>query len=526
VDYIIESSRGGRAVAPSQIRQDLSAIRELGMNAVRVPFDPPSPDLLNAADEMGLLVLAELGLDWIPGDVLTRPTYRALVRHSADALLETCADHVCVLGWGIGSNLDWKDTATREFTAWLRTRVHEQDNRPCYIETIDPRETAALADFVLAAWRPDEQPPFSADRNDVPVVQSRLGRLVRINSTSSDETPGIINQAEFIIRRMLDLERDDAGDGYLIHAFADYYGQSPIIQQPEQSDPLLYTYGLLTADRQERLAYSKLRDLVRTGQAVPPLKQERREHPPIAFPAVGLAALLFLSIELRRNNVFRQNLKRVFLHAHGFYSDLRYRRFLHGAQPLLLWLLESITLALLLASGLHALRTSTALDYYLSHFVPWPHFKASLINLIWDPVWSIVWLTGFFMVLLMLKALVIRITSMLFRERVDIWQSANYVVWALAALLYLLPLAVVFDRALATPRFAAIALMAVAAGVAWSGLRLMTALRTGLATSAWRVWGVVLAVGLLAAVAIVLVLDNQLGTLAYLDFYQQVMTVR
>ena len=106
VDYIIESSRGGRAVAPSQIRQDLSAIRELGMNAVRVPFDPPSPDLLNAADEMGLLVLAELGLDWIPGDVLTRPTYRALVRHSADALLETCADHVCVLGWGIGSNLD------------------------------------------------------------------------------------------------------------------------------------------------------------------------------------------------------------------------------------------------------------------------------------------------------------------------------------------------------------------------------------------------------------------------------------
>jgi hypothetical protein len=31
---------------------------------------------------------------------------------------------------------------------------------------------------------------------------------------------------------------------------------------------------------------------------------------------------------MRRNNVFRQNMKRVFLHPHGFHMDLRFRRFL------------------------------------------------------------------------------------------------------------------------------------------------------------------------------------------------------
>ena len=92
----------------------------------------------------------------------------------------------------------------------------------------------------------------------------------------------------------------------------------------------------MSFDRQERLAYGKLLDIARTGQTTPPVPTGSCEHNPAAFPIIGLAALVLLSVELRRNNVFRQNLKRVFLHAHGFYSDLRYRRFLHTAQPLLL----------------------------------------------------------------------------------------------------------------------------------------------------------------------------------------------
>ena len=219
--------------------------------------------------------------------------------------------------------------------------------------------------------------------------------------------------------------------------------------------------------------------MARTGQATPPVPAGNAGHNPAAFPIVSLAALVLLFIELRRNNVFRQNLKRVFLHAHGFYSDLRYRRFLHTAQPMLLGVLEALTLSILLASVLYLLRGSFALDYYLTHFLPWPETKAWMVNLIWSPGRLITYFTGIFLFLIIVQMVMVRVTGIFFRERVDFWQSANYVIWAFAALLYLLPLAVIFYRILDMPGVAPVALLAVGGGLVWSFIRLLEALRTG-----------------------------------------------
>jgi len=529
LDYVPESSHSARAISAAEMRDDILKMRDLGVNALRVPFSPPPPDLLSLCDDMGMLVLVEEGLDWIPGDVLEKTAYRNLAQHSTERLIESFRNDASVLAWGLGSQLDWRNGSTRAFSQWLYNSVKAQDNRPCYVETENPATAAGIADFVLVSLRPDSEALRlnKSDAGGMPVVVSRVEKLAAMGNPDRDEmSSGIVNQAEYLIREVLAIESSDNLDGYLIHSFSDYHGSSPLLSQPNRPDPFLLSFGIVSLDRQERIAYGKLRDLAHTGQASPPVPAGTPEQAPVAFPIVGLVALAALSIELRRNNVFRQNLKRVFLHGHGFYSDLRYRRFLHTAQPLLLWLLESVTLSLLLSSLLYTYRTSFALDYYLTHFFPWPILKSQLVNLIWNPVQLIAFFSGLFMTLIVLQTIVVRLISLLFRERVDFWQSANYVIWSSSALLYLLPVAVIFYRAVEVPSFAQAALVAVLIGLLWSFLRLLTALRAGFSATPWRVYATVLGVGAVIITIVIVVLENRLGTLTYLRFFHDVFMVR
>jgi hypothetical protein len=524
VEYVPEFDHSRRAIAPNLLRRDLIKIRDLGMNVIRIPFGPPPPELLNIADELGLLVIADLGLDWVPSDVIARRSFQAMVEQSAGRLTAATHDHVCVLAWCLGSRLKWTNESTRRFSRSLFTAIRSQEDQLCCVETELPQTVSGLADFVLVVW-PGHHQARSFGLGNMPLVYSQVGRAA-FQGGFGGVSAGIVRQADDIVRSVRAIEEDNASAGFLVHSFADYHGSSPLLIQPHASDPLLYTYGIVDFERHERLAYAKLHDLVQSGQLPAESAQEPFSPPPIAFPVIGLVAIAILSIELRRNNVFRQNLKRVFLHAHGFYSDLRYRRFLHTAQPLLLWIMEAVTLALLAASALYASRTSFTLDYWLSQFLPWAHAKAWVVNLVWDPARCIAVLTAIYLAVFLLTILVVRLFSMLFRERVDLWQSANYMIWSFAALLYLLPLAVVFYRALQEDTFSTLAIVVVGAGIVWSVLRFLTALRTGFATAAWRVYFLILGGSVALLTLIFMILNSQFGTLTYLFFFHQVFPTR
>jgi hypothetical protein len=524
VEYVPEFDHSRRATAPSLLRRDLIKIHDLGMNVIRIPFGPPPPELLNIADELGLLVIADIGLNWVPSDVMARRSFQAMVEQSAGRLTAATHDHVCVLAWCLGSRLKWTNETTRRFSRSLFTTIHSQEDELCCVETELPQTVAGLADFVLVVW-PGHRQTRSFGLGNMPVVYSQIGRSA-FQGGFGGVSAGIVRQADEVVHSVREIEEDNASAGFIVHSFADYHGSSPLLIQPHASDALLYNFGIVDFERHERLAYAKLHDLVQSGQLQAENVQEPSGPLPIAFPIIGLVAIGILSIELRRNNVFRQNLKRVFLHAHGFYSDLRYRRFLHVAQPLVLWIMEAVTLALLAASALYASRSSFALDYWLSQFLPWAHAKAWVVNLVWDPARCVAVLTVIFLALALATMLSIRLFSLLFRERVDLWQSANYMIWSFAALLFLLPLAVIFYRALQEDTFSTLSIILVAAGIVWSVLRMLTALRTGFATAAWRVYGLVLG-GSAAIVALILmILNSQFGTLTYLFFFHQVFLTR
>ncbi len=520
MEYVPEHPRGGRAMAASYVRSDFAAMKDLGVNLVRVPCGPPPPLLVSLADEMGMLLLVEAGVRNVPSPFLNGGKFRQLCERAYAELVGEYGNRVSVLGWGIGSDLDLTDAGTQQFNNWLYGYVKDLDGRPCYTEARDAA-LSGRSDLVLLASRSDSVNLPVA--NDKPVLIAGLGTLVCPGDPDQrNMSAGLINQANYLIREIERINADAAVDGYLIHSFADYHGESPLVAQPNHTDPYLYEYGVVSFNRSERVVYFKLRDLVQTGQVSAPISAPVTPSSPLAFPVVGLAALLLVSVEMRRNNVFRQNLKRVFMHPHGFHMDLRYRRFLHTAQPLLLWLLESVTLALVMASVLYAFRNSLALDYYLTHFLPSPEWKAKLVNLIWHPASAVVFFSVVSLALILLLTILIRVISIPFRERMDFWQATNYVIWSLAALLFLLPIGVILFRTLEAPQFLNPSLAVIAIGLLWCVQRLLSALRIGYGTTAWRVYLSVLVILGLAVTTAVMAMDHNYGTLAYLEYFDRV----
>ena len=199
----------------------------------------------------------------------------------------------------------------------------------------------------------------------------------------------------------------------------------------------------------------------------------------VVFPIMALASLLILSISIRGNNVFRQNLRRVFRHAHGFFSDIRFRRYLHGAHSLLLWLLCSISITLLIASLLYWMRDSLRFDYFLSFMGVSGDTKDFLSELFWSPWELLLWVFGIVLILFPLHTVFLMLLSKLFRPRVSLNQIWSYLIWSQASLLFFLPLGAVLYRMLEIKIFVTPVFVVLALGFLWSWFRLMKALQNG-----------------------------------------------
>lgn len=101
----------GAAVPLAVWRQRLAALKALGVNAVRTAHNPPSPEFLDLADQMGLVVMDELFDQWnvakTPGD------YHLFFGdwHKRDArdILRRDRNHPSVMIWSAGNEIH--DTA-------------------------------------------------------------------------------------------------------------------------------------------------------------------------------------------------------------------------------------------------------------------------------------------------------------------------------------------------------------------------------------------------------------------------------
>ncbi|MBQ8967380.1 glycoside hydrolase family 2 TIM barrel-domain containing protein [Ruminococcus sp.] len=123
----------GSAVNRYAIKRQLEKLREMGVNAIRTSHNPPSVELLELADEMGMMILDEAFDMW----ELQKTDYdygRFFPEwHERDVASWVRRDrnHPCVIGWSIGNEIYDTHAGERgqEITSRLRMLVAVHDPR-------------------------------------------------------------------------------------------------------------------------------------------------------------------------------------------------------------------------------------------------------------------------------------------------------------------------------------------------------------------------------------------------------------
>jgi beta-galactosidase len=120
----------GAAVSRAAIARQLRIMRDMGVNAVRTSHNPPAPELLDLADEMGLLVIDEAFDMWGRTKVPNGHAKYFAEWHERDLrdLIRRDRNHPSVILWSIGNEiLEQDEPAGAEIANHLKTICKDED---------------------------------------------------------------------------------------------------------------------------------------------------------------------------------------------------------------------------------------------------------------------------------------------------------------------------------------------------------------------------------------------------------------
>ena len=176
----------GSAINTSALRRQLTILKEMGCNSLRTSHNPPAPELLELADQMGFLVWDEAFDCWKNGK---KPKdYNKLYEewHEKDlkAMVHRDRNHPSVFIWSIGNEV--MDQRNVEMTKHLADIVRGEDpTRPVSNGYNDPdraREVGAVVgvDIMGVNYFFGQQPKWDADPrySNKPTVGSETSSCV------------------------------------------------------------------------------------------------------------------------------------------------------------------------------------------------------------------------------------------------------------------------------------------------------------------------------------------------------------
>lgn len=131
----------GSAVPEALTRRELAQIRAAGLNFIRLGHYPQAPAVLDACDELGLIVWEEL--PWCRGGI-GRELFQTQAVVQLVEMIEQHYNHPAIVFWGLGNELDWEsehpDSSDEKVIAFLRT-LH------ALAHALDPARLTALRRF-------------------------------------------------------------------------------------------------------------------------------------------------------------------------------------------------------------------------------------------------------------------------------------------------------------------------------------------------------------------------------------------
>lgn len=458
VNWAEDYGNHGALLNRSQLFHDLLLIKQLNANAIRVLNFPAHPYLASACDSLGLFLLQELPLNSVPQHRFESDIYLSRIKDYLSEMIYRDRLHVSVFALGLGGEFLRNDQATVLFFEKIYQEIISKQPFSFYHYFSSPIKKGILI--------PETIPAISIFDMGKKQIQQSLSNFVKSNPNrvnlviafgapemgySDKIEDDVIFQKYQVIRIAQSWEEIihfPEIDGCFISVLSDYYGNYSSMRYGNFPDAELRPIGLLNYQREQRYSFKAVQSLFREGKCryIPGI--EMKATSPNIFVIVGLILLLFFLFVFNNRRYLRENLKRIFIHPHGFFTDLRDGRKIPVMHTLFVALFILIGCGQVLASLFFYFRSQAQLDHLMTLLIPSLSLKSIFSSLVWKPELLIILFSVIILIYFLLFAFIFRIVALISRKKINLRQLLTLSFWLGGNYLILVPVSMILYRLL------------------------------------------------------------------------------
>ncbi|NOY57990.1 MAG: hypothetical protein GXO75_03520 [Calditrichaeota bacterium] len=438
-----------------QIESDLTSIRELHANSVRVFASAPKPFFLDMCDSLGLGVLVEIPLCNAPPRIIARSDFQNKAGNLLKEWIQAFQSHPSVIAWGVGSGFIGNDLRTINFVDHLKRIATKWDDRPLYAGVVAGKKLIPdlAVDFRILK--------IPIDRASTPIAHfSRYltsdKNIIRISiplAYQKKNVQAVEREQAYKLQEALNkIMKSKTAAGVIVTPLRDWAGETPHLLWGPRRGANIFPAGLLDITNKTRPAFDVVKSVFEDKKNTDhPFVRQSTET--IIFEIIGFIVLLIFLMFVRSDRVFRNYLRRIFLFPHGFYMDMSENRRVSSLLTALVGTTSIVTLSLVLASYVYFLRSSSSFDNILTWLFANPQFKYKVIWLIWHPLILTLFFIALLFLLSLLQSVVFKIITFFQHRFIKLTQLFTFVLWLPANLLFAAPIAIVLYRLLERSSF-------------------------------------------------------------------------
>ncbi len=525
IAYIGDTKTYGASLSYEQMRKDMQAVKDMGVNLVRFADGVPHPYLLELCDEFGLMALLDMPIGTPPTALFGNESYLKRALNRGKFTIEEGGKYTCVVAYGLSATIPDGDPNALNVVRQIRTLVDSLDHR--------------LLAFSASGWADPELrklcdiPGINAFDVDLhklsekivqvqkelnkqkPLVLLTFGKFVQLENHAGYSNPISIEAQARYVSEVMSIMNQLSVSGGVYWAFNDYRTDRPLLTV-NNSEQYIATCGLYGLDRDLRQGATMLTALY-TDQKTPDIQIGEYTPPStIPFIATGFASAILFLLLINSSRRFRENVFRALLRPFNFFADIRDQRILSSFQTTVLGLVIAVTFAVIAASLCYYYRMDEGFDVILSAIITSDLIKQGLNYIIWRPVLSIISFTLFFFGLLLVVALLIRLCAAFVRNRIFFGDAYIIAIWGALPVLLLIPVAMILYRVLEAPGAGMIAFTVMVAILLWMLYRVLRGTAVVYDVRPLKVYGYTL--GAIAVVFLLMIVTSgeTSATLSYL----------
>ncbi len=453
--YYISNSYYGNIISLYQLREELTAIKNIGFNSVRFAQAVPNPIALRICEEIGLFAFVELPVNSLPGEYARNQNFLNQAKSFLNLFLDKFGSYssICAIGTGSSYLADSNEQTSliETFAGIIKART----NKPVYasftgfptepVKGIDlygielfGKPVKSLADDFSASIKALGKGRIFISEATYPVYKGISSGYV--NEFSSE------GQAQYF-SDMINYSTDNSIGGYFINSLYDYAGDfaSLFTSYNAAKD---YNVGVLGKDKNEfslpyKVLFSKLHDNEKVTIPIGTKKDDSKIF--FILVALGLSVLMAALINTKRK--FREDCSRALIRPYNFFADIRDHRIMSGAHASILMVILLGSLALLVTIVLYFLKSNILLEKILLAFGS-RRLTSFVSYLAWNPLQGLIIIFILIGIKFAVVSLLIKAGSFFIKTKVSIQNIMFTIIWAMLPFVLLIPLELVLYKVL------------------------------------------------------------------------------